>query len=234
MTVSRDADRYFISILCEVKEQEHTIQTQQSEGIGIDLGIKDLAITSNENVYININKTNKIKKLEKKLRRKQRSLSRKQHKQNNKSKTKGESSKNYKKNVVRVQKLHRSLRNKRTEYVRFVVNSLVKQNPKFITIEDLNVSGMMKNRHLSKAIQQQMFYYFRTFLIQQCKKKNIEVRLIGRFYPSSKKCCCCGSIKKDLKLSDRTYVCSDCGMELDRDLNASINIRDCKEYKLLT
>jgi putative transposase len=115
----------------------------------------------------------------------------------------------------------------------FVVNSLVKANnlPAYISIEDLNVSGMMKNRHLSKAIQKQNFYYFRTKLLEKCNKYNVEVRVIDRYYPSSKTCNVCGAYKSDLKLSDRTYVCP-CGNSIDRDLNASMNIRDCKIYKI--
>ena len=123
------------------------------------------------------------------------------------------------------------LRNIRVEYVRFVVNSLVKLSPQFIAIEDLNVKGMMKNRCLSKAISKQNFYYFRLFLAQQCNKNNIELRIIDRWFPSSKTCNCCGQIKKDLKLKDRVYKC-DCGYAEDRDLNASFNIRDCLVYKI--
>ena len=119
----------------------------------------------------------------------------------------------------------------RQEYIKYIVNSLVKLNPQFISIEDLAVKNMMKNRHLSKAIQRQLFYYFRLFLIQQSKKHNIEVRIIDRFYPSSKLCNCCGQIKSDLKLSDRIYNC-DCGNVIDRDLQASINIKECKTYKI--
>ena len=142
-----------------------------------------------------------------------------------------ESAKNYKKQQLRLQRLHYKLSNIREGYVRSVVNSLVRAKPKYVSIEDLNVRGMMSNRHLSKAIQEQMFYYFRSFLIQQCKKHGIEVRIIPRFFPSSKLCSCCGQIKQDLKLSDRIYKC-DCGSELDRDLNAAINIRDCETYKV--
>ena len=226
MTVTKQAHKYFVSVLCEVDDIAH-VNNEYSEGIGVDLGIKDFAISSTNTTYKNINKTNKIKKLEKKLKREQRAFSRKLLKNKNK---KGKDS-NLKKNKLRVQKLHMQLSNTRKEYVRFVVNSLVKNSPQFVAIEDLNVKGMMKNRHLSKAISQSNFYYFRVFLIQQCKKKGIEVRIIDRFYPSSKLCNCCGSIKKDLKLSDRIYKC-DCGYVEDRDLNASFNIRDCEKYKV--
>ena len=138
---------------------------------------------------------------------------------------------NIKKNILEVQKLNMRLRNTRVEYVRFVVNSLVKLSPQFIAIEDLNVKGMMKNRCLSKAISKQNFYYFRLFLTQQCNKNNIELKIIDRFYPSSKTCNCCRQVKKDLKLKDRIYKC-DCGYVEDRDINASFNIRDCSIYKI--
>lgn len=235
-TVSKDADRYFVSIL--VEEEKSNIQHSKNQnGIGIDLGLKDFAICSNGETFKNINKTNKIKKLEKKLKREQRAFSRKLE-NNKKTKKKGgekpaNNSANINKNKLRIQILHRKLRNIRIEYVKFVVNSLVKANnlPEFISIEDLNVRGMMKNRHLSKAIQRQNFYYFRLFLEQQCKKYGVELRVINKFYPSSKLCSCCGQIKTDLKLSDRVYKC-DCGNIIDRDYQASLNIRDCKIYKV--
>lgn len=225
-TITKIADRYFVSILCE-EDIINIGDVQYLDGIGVDLGVKDFAICNDKRVFKNINKSNKIKKLEKKLKREQRSLSKKILKNKNK---KGDAN-NLKKNKLRVQKLHMKLSNTRREYVRFVVNSLVKNNPQFIAIEDLNVKGMMKNRCLSKAISQSNFYYFRLFLTQQCQKKGIELRIIDRFYPSSKLCRQCGGVKKDLKLSDRKYVCN-CGYTEDRDLNASFNIRDCKKYKL--
>ena len=148
-----------------------------------------------------------------------------------KKRKRGETANNIQKNILKVQRLHIRLNNIRTEYVRFVVNSLVKLSPKFITIEDLNVRGMLKNRHLSKAISKQNFYYFRMILTQQCNKNNIELRIVDKWYPSSKTCNCCGQIKTDLKLKDRVYKC-DCGYQEDRDLNASYNLRDCSIYKI--
>ncbi|MCM3281257.1 transposase, partial [Exiguobacterium sp. MER 193] len=112
-------------------------------------------------------------------------------------------------------------------------DQVVKTKPRYITIEDLNVKGMMKNRHLSKAVAQQCFYTFQTWLLAKCKEYGIELRQVDRFYPSSKSCSCCGQKKVDLKLSDRTYKC-DCGNEIDRDLNASINLLQAKEYTILT
>ena len=225
-TITKSANKYFVSLLVdEFVIVNNKINTNES--IGIDLGIKTLAVCSNGEEFKNINKTNKVRKLEKILKRRQRSLSRKLKRKEVKT-----ANKNIKKDIEKLQKLHSRLSNIRTEYIRDVVNSLVKQSPKFISIEDLNVSGMMKNRCLSKAIQKQKFYYFRLFLTQQCKKNNIELRVIDRWYPSSKLCSCCGQIKRDLKLKDRIYKC-DCGNEIDRDLQASINIRDCSVYKVI-
>lgn len=194
------------------------------------MGVKELAVVSDGQVFENINKTKKIKKLEKKLRRERRSLSRKYE---NKKKRKEELTKksaNIEKNVLRVQKIHDALSRKRQEYARYVVSILVKTKPKYITIEDLNVSGMMKNKHLSKAIAGQSFYYFRKWLEYQCKRNGIELRLVDRFYPSSKLCSNCGLKKLDLKLKDRVYIC-DCGNQIDRDLNAAINLERCAEYR---
>lgn len=233
-TVGKIADRYFVSILVD-ECVENVKYNKSQEGIGIDLGIKDFAICSNDKIYKNINKITKVKKLEKKLKRESRSLSRKleNNKKNKEVKTANYSA-NINKNKLRIQRLHMKLKNIRQEYVRWCVNSLVKANnlPKFISIEDLNVKGMMKNRHLSKAIQKQNFYYFRLFLLQQCKKYGVELRIIDRFYPSSKLCNCCGQIKTNLKLSDRIYKC-DCGNIIDRDYQASLNIRDCEIYKIV-
>lgn len=225
-TITQQAGRYFVSILVKIKDNIVDNNVKYDIPIGVDLGLKDFAIVSNGKVFKNINKGPKIRKLEKRLKREQRRLSRKTKKE---KATKA--SANYGKQLLRVQKLHFHISNMRKEYVRSVVNNLVKTKPKYVAIEDLNVSGMMRNRHLSKAIQGQLFYYFRIFLIQQCNKYGIEVRVIDRFYPSSKKCHCCGRIKKDLKLSDRVYICQ-CGNKVDRDHNAALNIRDCETYKI--
>lgn len=230
-TVSRNAGRYFVSALCEAEIA--TIEHSYSEtGIGIDLGIKSLAVCSNGDTFGNVNKTKKVKSLMKRLKRHQRSLSRK-FQAKKKRKEKSKTSANIDKNTLRIQVYHRRLRNIRVEYIRTVVNSLVKAHnlPSYVSIEDLNVSGMMKNRHLSKAIQQQMFYCFRSYLSERCKKYGVELRTIDRFYPSSKMCHECGMIKSDLKLSDRIYKC-ECGNTIDRDYQASLNIRDCGSYKV--
>ncbi len=230
-TVSQKADRYYVSIL--VEEDVKPNDNPCTKGIGIDLGLKDFAICSNGLTKKNINKTKRVKKLEKKLKREQRKLSRKYEslKIRNK-KMKGEATRqNIQKQIVEVQKLHQRLTNIRTDYINKTVNELIKQKPSFITIEDLAISNMMKNRHLSKAVAQQKFYEFRTKLEYKCKLKGVELRIVDRFYPSSKLCSCCGHIKKDLKLSDRVYKC-ECGNVMDRDFQASVNLRNAKIYKI--
>jgi putative transposase len=225
-TVSMKAGRYYVSALVEVPNQK--IISNSNEGIGIDLGLKDFAIVSNGKIYKNINKSATIKKLEKQLRRGQRCLSRKYE-----SLKKGESAQraNIQKQKLKVQKLHHRIDTIRTDYINKAIAEIVKTKPSYITIEDLNVKGMMKNRHLSKAVASQKFYEFRTKLQAKCSENGIELRIVDRFYPSSKKCHCCGSIKKDLKLSDRIYKC-DCGYVEDRDFNASLNLRDALTYKI--
>ncbi|WP_339326457.1 transposase [Clostridium perfringens] len=231
-TVSQKADRYYVSIL--VEETYIKISNPNNEGLGIDLGIKEFAICSNGNKFKNINKTSTVKKIEKKLKREQRKLSRKYEslKIRNKNIKEGRATRqNIQKQVVKVQRLHQRLANIRTDYINKTVFSIVKRKPSYITIEDLAVSNMMKNKHLSKAISSQKFFEFKTKLMSKCKQNNIELRIVDRFYPSSKTCSNCGKIKKDLKLSDRIYKC-DCGFTIDRDLNASINLKNAKEYKI--
>lgn len=228
-SVSCKAGRYYVSVLVEEKEQE---KPQLHEfGLGIDLGVKEFAVISNGNVKKNINKTEKVKKLEKKLKREQCCLSRKYEDYKKRKEKKGEATRqNIQKQVLKVQKLHQRMDNIRTDYSNQCVNEIVKTKPSYITIEDLNIVGMMKNRHLSKAVASQKFYEFRTKLKNKCEENGIELRIVDRFYPSSKLCHCCGRIKKDLKLSDRIYQC-ECGYEADRDYNASLNLRDAKTYK---
>lgn len=230
-TVSQKANRYYVSIL--VEENDTKVSKPTNEGIGIDLGLKDFAICSNGNVFKNIDKTSKVKKVEKKLKREQRKLSRKYEslKIRNKKEKGVATRQNIQKQVVKVQKLHQRLVNIRTDYINKTISSIIKQKPSYITIEDLNIKGMMKNKHLSKAVASQKFFEFRTKLTTKCKQNNIELRVVDRFYPSSKTCSNCGEIKKDLKLSDRVYKCS-CGLTIDRDLNASINLKNAKKYKV--
>ena len=231
-TVSRKADRYFVSVIVDVNEIEK--QENTGESIGIDLGLSQFAICSNGLTKKNINKTNRVKKLGKKLKREQRKLSRKYESLKHKNKNKEEGTvtrQNIQKQIVKVQKLHHKLTNIRTDYINKIVDEIVRRKPSHITIEDLNVSGMMKSRHLSKAIAQQKFYEFRVKLEYKCKLLGIELRIVDRFYPSSKLCHNCGTIKKELKLSDRVYIC-ECGYREDRDINASLNLRDAIKYKV--
>lgn len=226
-TVSKKAGRYYVSVLVEIPDTKITTDNS-NDGIGIDLGLKDLAIVSNGKTYKNINKSARFKKLEKKLRREQRCLSRKYE-----NLKKGESTQraNIQKQKLKVQKLHHRLDNIRTDYINKTIAKIVKTKPSYITIEDLNVSGMMKNRHLSKAVASQKFYEFRTKLKTKCDDNGIELRIVDKWYPSSKICHCCGAIKKDLKLSDRIYRC-DCGYIEDRDFNAALNLKDALTYEV--
>ncbi|MDK0667571.1 transposase [Clostridium perfringens] len=231
-TVSQKADRYYVSIL--VEETDIKISNPNNAGVGIDLGIKEFAVCSDGIKFKNINKTSTVKKVEKKLKREQRKLSRKYEslKIRNKNIKEGRAThQNIQKQIIKVQKLHQRLTNIRTDYINKIVSSIIKQKPSYITIEDLNVKGMMKNKHLSKAITSQKFFEFKTKLTVKCKENHIELRIVDRFYPSSKTCSQCGKVKKDLKLSDRIYKC-DCGFTIDRDLNASINLKNAKEYKI--
>ena len=227
--VSKKADRYYISVLIDIPE--NVVNNNSDKGIGIDLGIKDLAVVSDGTKYKNINKSYKVKRLEKQLKRQQRSLSRKY--ENLKKIKKGEATQkaNIRKQMLKVQRLYHRIDNIRTDYINKTILKIVKTKPSYITIEDLNVKGMMKNRHLSKAVEGQKFYEFRVKLKKKCSENSIELRVVNRFYPSSKLCNCCGFIKKDLKLSDRIYRCN-CGYVEDRDINAALNLKDAKTYKL--
>ena len=225
-TISMKAGRYYVSALVEVTDPERN--SCFSDGVGIDLGLKNLAIISNGTVYRNINKTARIRKLEKQLRREQRKLSRKYE---NLKKGEPTQKANIRKQKLKVQKLHQRLENIRTDYINKTISEIVKTKPSHITVEDLNVSGMMKNRHLSKAVASQKFYEFRTKLKTKCEEFGIELRVVSRWYPSSKTCHCCGHIKKDLKLSDRVYRCA-CGYIEDRDFNAALNLRDAETYEI--
>ena len=231
-TVSCKAGNYYVSVLIEIPENEKPVLNHL--GMGIDLGVKDFAVCSNGKVYKNISKSSRIRKLEKKLKREQHRLSRKYESlKKSKNNLKGEVTRqNIRKQKLKVQKLYHRLDCIRTDYLNKAVSELVKTKPKWITLEDLNVRGMMKNKHLSKAVAQQKFFEFRTKLTAKCKEYGIELRLVDRFYPSSKLCYQCGCIKSDLKLSDRTYTCSECGYTADRDFNASLNLRDCLTYQI--
>ena len=211
---------WYVSVSVEV--EDNNTFSPSNEGIGIDLGIKDLAICSDGNTYKNINKARKVKKLEKKKRRLQRSVSRRYEKNK-----KGESyckTSNIIKREKELLRITKRLTNIRQNYLHQITSEIVKREPSFICIEDLNVSGMMKNKHLSKAVQQQKFYDFRRQIEYKAKWNNIQVIIADRFFPSSKLCSCCGNIKKDLKLSDRIYKC-ECGNVIDRDYQAALNLK---------
>jgi len=210
---------WYVSVGIEVDSNS---DPPSNEGIGIDLGIKDLAVCSDGNVYKNINKTQRVKKLEKKKRRLQRSVSRRYEKNK-----KGESyckTCNIIKGEKELLKVTKRLTNIRHNYLHQTTSEIVKRKPSFICIEDLNVRGMMKNRHLSKAIQEQCFYEFRRQIEYKSEWNGIQVVIADRYFPSSKLCSHCGSVKKDLKLSDRIYRC-ECGNIIDRDYQASLNLK---------
>ena len=223
-----DGLNWWLTIGVDFEEQK--TNQNSNDGIGIDLGIKNLAICSDNNIYRNINKTKKVKQLEKKKCRLQRSISRKY--ENNK---KGESyykTNNVIKSEKKLLKLNHKLTNIRTNYLHQTTSEIVKREPSFIVIEDLNVKGMMKNRHLSKSIQDQKFYEFRRQITYKSEWNNIQLIVADRWFPSSKLCSCCGYIKKDLKLSDRIYVCKECGNIIDRDYQAALNLKQYGENVL--
>ena len=228
-TVSIRAGRYFVSVLVEVPDMEP--QEPQSSGIGIDLGIKEFATVSDETTYGNINKTDEVRRLEKKLRREQRRLSRKYESLKKRNKiAKGEATRqNIQKQQLKVQRIYYRLGCIRTDYINKAIVETVKTKPEYIAIEDLNVSGMMKNRYLSKAVANQKFYEFRAKLTAKCHESGTELRLVDRWYPSSKTCHACGFVKKDLTLKDRIFKC-ECGYVADRDFNAALNLRDADCY----
>lgn len=217
--IKYDGLNWYITV--GVEYEEYTC-LPTNEAIGIDLGIKDLAICSDGNTYKNINKTQKIKKLEKRKRRLQRSISRSYEKNK-----KGESyckTDNVIKKEKKLLRLNRRLTNIRHDHLHKTTSEIIKRKPSFICIEDLNISGMMKNKHLSKVVQQQGFYEFRRQIEYKSAWNTIPVVIADRFFPSSKLCSCCGNIKKDLKLSDRIYKC-ECGNVIDRDYQAALNLK---------
>lgn len=227
--ITYDNKYWYLSIGYEIPDTQLKLI---GESKGIDLGVKNLAICSDGKVYKNINKTKRVKKLKKKLKREQRKLSRMI--ENNIDKYVGNHKPVFKRPLIEckniqkqkhvIQLLNRTLTNIRDNYLHQTTTEIVKTKPSRIVMETLNVKGMMKNKHLAKAIAEQKFYEFIRQMKYKCEKYGIEFVQVDRFYPSSKKCSCCGNIKKDLKLSDRTYICSECGLVIDRDYNASINL----------
>ena len=221
--ISFDGKYWYISVGIE-RELPNVELTNES--LGIDVGVKDLAICSNGMTFKNINKTKEVKSLKKVLKRKQRQCSRK-YEQNKKGKEYVKTN-----NIIKLEKeirlLHRRLTNIRSNHIHQATNKIVKTKPSRVVMETLNIKGMMKNRHLSKAIAEQCLYEFKVKMKYKCEFYGIEFVEADKWFPSSKTCSCCGAIKKDLKLKDRVYQCS-CGLKIDRDLNASINL---SRYKL--
>ena len=236
-TVSQKADRFYVSVVVDIDEKSKYNKDlgascrSPTEGIGIDLGIKELAVISDGRTFKNINKSLKVKRLEKRLRREQRRLSRK-YVVKKKRRESAAVSANMDKQRLKVQKLHQRIVHVREDHENKVIHEIVKQKPRFIAVEDLNVRGMMKNRHLAKAIATQRFNQFLGKLKRKAEIIGIEVRIVDRFYPSSKTCHGCGHVKKNLKLKDRMFKCPKCGYVADRDFNASLNLRDAKDYQV--
>ena len=218
----RATNKYFISFGIEVENQNNILNDYS---VGIDLGIKELAVIAyddNSKFYHNINKSKKMKNLERRLKTLQRSISRKY--EANKQGKKFVKTKNIEKAELELLKIYNKISNIRDNYIHQTTTEIIKLYPKRVVMEDLNVTGMMKNRYLSKSIQQQNFNKFINYMKYKCEFNNIEFIQVDRFYPSSKTCSCCGSINKHLKLKDRTFICPDCGSKIDRDLNAAINL----------
>ena len=222
--ISYDNKYWYISV--SIEEDQPTVQLTDVS-IGIDVGIKDLAVCSNGMTFKNINKSKEVRRLKKSLKRKQRKVSRKY--EMNKIKKGGENCCQFKKtkNIIKLEKqiklIHRRLSNIRLNYIHQVTTKIVKTKPSRVVMEDLNIKGMMKNKHLSEAVAEQCLYNFKIIMKYKCKFYGIEFVEADRYFPSSKTCSSCGSIKKDLKLKDRTYKCP-CGLSINRDYNASINL----------
>ena len=230
--ISFDGKYWYLSVGYEAPEQQEKLT---GESLGIDLGIKDLAICSNGKVYKNVNRSHKVRRLEKVLKREQRKLSRMLETNISGYKTIGEKRipifirplkecRNFQKQKQVIKLLHRKLANIRNNYLHQTTTEIVKTKPSRIVMETLNVKGMMKNKHLAESIQKQKFYEFKRQMTYKCQKRGISLVEVPMFYPSSKTCSCCGNVKHDLKLSDRVYRCEECGLVIDRDFNASLNL----------
>ena len=224
--ISSDGIEWYISLTVEENEP---IKEFVNDGIGIDLGIKSLATLNDDTQFENINKTTRVKKLEKRLKRTQRAISRKYEK--NKDGKKFVKTQNIFKQEKQIKKIYNRLNNIRNDHINKIISKIIKREPSFVVLENLNVSGMLKNKHLSKAIQQCKFYDIRQKLQQKLVNTTSQIILADRFYPSSKICNHCGKIKHNLKLSDRIYKC-DCGYTEDRDINASKNLYNFGKEKL--
>lgn len=225
--VTFDGLHWWLSVGVDVP---NSADTSTNQGIGIDLGVKDLAICSDGYTYKNINKSHKMKRLVRKKRRLQRKVSKKYYKNR-----KGErycKTRNIIKSEKQLLRVSRKLTNIRHNYLHQVTSEIVNRKPKFIVLEDLNVKGMMKNRHLAKAVQEQGFYEFYRQMEYKSAWNNIQLIMADRFFPSSKTCSCCGAIKRDLTLKDRIFICPECGFTIDRDLQAAINLAKYGEKQI--
>ena len=226
--ISFDGKYWYLSYTEDVENQAANLP-DYTDGIGIDMGIKTLATLSDRTNVPNIKTFRRVRILNKRLKRLQRKVSRKYliNKCNKHNKTK---------NIIKLERkikmIYRSLRNIRINHIRKFVSELVKKQPQYIAIEDLNVKGMMRNKYLAKDIANCSFFTIREHLIRKATERRIAVRLVDRFYPSSKTCSNCGSYKKDLKLSQRVYHCNNCQEKIDRDFNASLNIAKTDKYVL--
>jgi len=225
--ISFDGLNWWISVGIEYP---NSIETPLNKGIGIDLGIKDLAICSDGKTYGNINKIKKMRRLEKQKKRFQRQVSRKY--EDNRDGLKYIKTKNIIKLELKIKSVQHKLNGVRDNYTQQTTTEIVKTKPSYVSLEDLNIQGMMKNKHLSKAIQQQSLYEFGRQIKYKGLWNHIEIRIVDRWYPSSKTCHDCGNVNRLLKLSDREWICTNCGSILDRDLNASLNLRDTDKYKI--
>lgn len=230
--VKKHAGRYYLTCLVE---QADPVQPELTgEGVGIDLGVKEFAILSNGTIYGNRNKSSRVKRLRKQLRRLQRKQSRQYLAFKARKQKEGNSATdlNLAKTRLRMQRLYQRLQNIQTDYQNKIIAAVVTTKPQWVALEDLNVKGMMKNRHLAKATSYQGFYNFRVKLVAKCQQLGIPVHLTNRFEPTSKLCHECGAKKVDLKLSDRIYRCPVCDYVEDRDINAALNIRDTENFEL--
>lgn len=230
--IKKSAGRYYVSALAK-EEEKNIFVKSYSEGLGVDLNINNFAVVSDGTVFENINKSEKVIKLEKKLARENRKLSRMRtaYKQASEEGIVIEKN-NYLKQLHKVDIIYRRLSNIRTDYLRKCINTIVSKNPEFIAVEDLEITNMVADSKFSKYISDELFYQFRLGLYKKCKERDIEFRVVNKWFPSSKMCHECGHIRHDLSLDEREYICPACGCIQSRDLNASLNIRDTDEYKV--
>lgn len=230
--VKRQAGRYYLTAVCEVNDPLKPKLT--GKPLGIDLGIKEFAILSDKTIYPNKNKINRVRRIRKRLRRTQRKEARQYlaFKVRKQKEGKSATDLNLAKTQLRMQRLYQNLHNIQNDYQNKIVSTVVRAKPQWVSIEDLNVKGMMKNKHLARAVAQEGFYNFRTKLVAKCQQLGIPVHLVNRFEPTSKLCHNCGYKKVDLSLADRTYKCPKCHYIEDRDINASLNIRDTENFEL--